>query len=70
MNCLICGMKIVLRPSAEERAAKYGGTASDYTKLFTTHSHCDVEKRAKETEELMRRITGRSAINCTETRKN
>lgn len=55
-NCTICGKKIVLVPSAEERAAKFGGKASDYTKLFTTHSDCAVKKRSQESTDLMRRI--------------
>lgn len=55
-NCTICGKKIVLVPSAEERAAKFGGKASDYTKLFTTHSDCAVKQRSQESTDLMRRI--------------
>lgn len=56
MNCAICSKPIVLVPSAKERAAKYGGSPSDYTKLFTTHSECFVAKREREAVELMRRI--------------
>ena len=56
MNCTICGKPIVLVPSAVERAAKYGGKPSDYTKLFTTHSECSIAKRERETVELMRRL--------------
>ncbi len=55
-NCTICGKKIVLVPSAEERAVKFGGKASDYTKLFTTHSDCAVKQRSQESTDLMRRI--------------
>ncbi len=55
-NCTICGKKIVLVPSAEERAAKFGGKASDYPKLFTTHSDCAVKQRSQESTDLMRRI--------------
>jgi hypothetical protein len=55
MNCTICNKPIVLVPSAAERAQKYGGKPSDYTKLFTTHSECFVAKREAETVELMRR---------------
>ena len=57
MNCTICGKKIVLRPSAAERARKFGGKPSDYTKLFTTHSACMVAKREREAVELMRRLS-------------
>ncbi len=54
-NCTICSKPIVLVPSAEERAKKYGGKPSDYTKLFTEHSECVVAKREAETLELIRR---------------
>jgi hypothetical protein len=56
MNCTICGKKITLVPSAKERADKYGGKPSDYTKLFTQHSACALDKRERETLELMRRL--------------
>jgi hypothetical protein len=55
MNCTICGKKITLVPSAKERADKYGGKPSDYTKLFTQHSACALDKRERETRELMQR---------------
>jgi hypothetical protein len=56
MNCTICGKKITLVPSAKERADKYGGKPSDYTKLFTQHSSCAIDKRERETLELMHRL--------------
>ena len=59
MNCTICGKPIVLIPSAAERARKFGGVPSDYTKLFTAHGECQVAKREAETVALMRRITGK-----------
>ena len=57
MNCTICNKPIVLVPSAKERAAKdvTGKTAAYYTSLFTEHGSCTVEKRERETIELMRR---------------
>ena len=55
MKCNLCGKKIVLIPSAKERARKYGGKPSDYTKLFTVHSECQVQKRENETLELIRK---------------
>lgn len=55
MNCTICGKPVVLIPSATERAKRYGGKPSDYTRLFPTHSDCALEKRKKETEKLMAR---------------
>ncbi len=56
MKCRICNEPIVLIPSAKERADKFGGKPSDYTKLFTTHSLCLLEKRAKQTDELMKKV--------------
>lgn len=56
MDCTICGKLIVLVPSAEERARKFGGKASDYTKLFTSHASCSIKQREEGTLELMRRI--------------
>lgn len=40
MKCTHCGKEITLTPSASERAAKYGGKPSDYTKRFTIHVDC------------------------------
>lgn len=57
MNCTICGKPIVLHPSAAERARRYGGSASDYTKLFTTHADCTVEKRSKEAIDACKHYT-------------
>lgn len=56
MNCTICGKRIILVPSAKERAAKFGGRPSDYTRLFTEHSACAIAKRERETAELMRKL--------------
>ena len=55
-NCTICGNPIVLKPSAAERARKYGGKPSDYTRLFTEHTECTLAKREADTNELMRRL--------------
>ena len=55
MNCSICGKKIILVPSAKERAKRYGGKPSDYSKLFTEHSECLIQKREKDTIKLMHR---------------
>lgn len=54
--CSICNKEIILTPSAHERAKKFGGKPSDYTKLFTEHTKCAVEKRNHESVKLMRRI--------------
>lgn len=55
MNCTECGKKIILIPSAKERAAKCGGKPSDYSKLFTVHADCAILKRERETIELIKR---------------
>ena len=55
MNCSICGKPVVLIPSAADRAKKCGGRPSDYTKLFTTHSACALQKREADTLALMRK---------------
>lgn len=44
MDCVHCGKPIILIPSAAERAKKFGGKPSDYTKLFTSHSDCQVKQ--------------------------
>ena len=54
MNCTICHKPIVLSPSASERAAKYGGSPSDYIKLFDTHADCLISKRSKEAQIALR----------------
>ena len=56
MKCTICNKPIILVPSAKERAQKYGGKPSDYTRLFTTHSECLVNKRNNEAIALMRNL--------------
>ena len=56
MNCSICGKKIILVPSEKERAKRYGGKPSDYTKLFTEHHECLIQKREQDTLEIIRRI--------------
>jgi len=55
MKCSICDKPIVLTPSAKERAEKFGGEPSYYTKLFTEHSDCAIAKRRRETSELIQR---------------
>lgn len=55
MNCSICGKKVVLEPSASERARRYGGKASDYTALFTYHAQCMIDKRNADVMELIKR---------------
>lgn len=55
MKCSICNKPIVLVPSAKQRAEKFGGKSSDYSKLFTTHADCAIQKRNQETIELIRK---------------
>jgi len=59
MNCTICGKPIVLVPSAEERARKYGGKPSDYTRLFRAHTNCALDKRERDTLALIQRLPKR-----------
>jgi hypothetical protein len=54
MNCTICHKPIVLSPSASERAAKYGGSPSDYARLFDTHADCLISKRSREAQTALR----------------
>ena len=56
MKCTICGKPIVLVPSAEARAAAdvSGKSAAYYRNLFRRHAECIVEKRERETLELLR----------------
>jgi len=54
-NCTICGKPVELSPSAVERAKRHGGNPSDYTNIFDTHSDCALEKRKKDTSDLMTR---------------
>lgn len=56
MTCSICGKPVYLRPSATERAHKFGGQPSDYKRLFSAHSECVVAKRSQDAVTLMRRI--------------
>jgi len=58
MKCAICNKPIVLTPSAKARALHFGGVPTDYTRLFTTHAACAIEKRSAEARELMRRLSG------------
>lgn len=56
MKCTLCNKPIVLVPSAAERASKFGGTASDYTNLFTEHAACMLAKRTADTSALISRM--------------
>lgn len=55
-NCTICGKPIVLTPTAQERANRYGGTPARYEALFDMHSECLIAKRNADTLALMRRL--------------
>ena len=52
-NCKYCGKPIILVPSAEERAKKYGNSPEFYRKLFTAHNECILQQRNAETAVLM-----------------
>jgi len=53
--CKYCGKPVVLKPSAEERAKKYGETPTFYRRLFPNHGACEVKARENETLSLLRR---------------
>jgi hypothetical protein len=57
MKCTICNKPIILKPSAAERAKKFGGKASDYSALFTEHSKCALDKRNEDTSLLIHKVT-------------
>ena len=59
MKCSICNKEITLIPSAKERANKYGGNPSDYTKLFTTHADCFIKQRELDTKKLIQKINAK-----------
>ena len=61
MKCTICKKPIVLVPSAKERAAKdvTGRSATYYVSLFTVHTECALDKREKETLNLIRNTNGK-----------
>ena len=54
-KCQICGEDIVLVPSAEARAKRYGGKAEDYRLMFSVHPQCIIDRREAETLALIRR---------------
>lgn len=45
-KCTICKEPIILTPSAQERARRFGGKPSDYTNIFSQHSDCTVRARS------------------------
>ena len=54
MNCSICGKRIVLVPSAAERARKdvTGKSAKYYESLFREHTDCALQKRKEGADRL------------------
>ncbi len=53
MDCTICHTPVILTPSAKARAKKFGGSPSDYTRLFTEHTACALNKRTADTLQLI-----------------
>ena len=45
MKCITCKKEVILKPTATERARKYGETADYYTKLFPKHAECILKER-------------------------
>lgn len=60
MKCRLCNQEIILVPSAEERAKKYGGTAQFYTKLFTVHGECQVRKNRQDSKKLIEKLNAKT----------
>ena len=56
MNCIYCKKKIVLVPSAAQRAKRFGGTPQQYVRLFTSHPECALKERERQTSELIERL--------------
>ena len=54
MNCELCGKKVVLVPSAKQRAEKFGGQPKDYEKLFPTHTECQLKRNRERVSELIK----------------
>ena len=55
MNCKHCAKPVVLMPSAVDRAARYGGTPADYTRLFPVHAACALRAREADLAALLAR---------------
>jgi hypothetical protein len=59
-KCLACNKTIKLMPSASERARKFGGKASDYTRLFAFYTggrclNCKLAKDKADLSDLIKR---------------
>jgi hypothetical protein len=61
MNCSHCGKPVILVPSAAERARRYGGTPSDYIRLFPIHADCQIKLRRQGVSELIQRLAPATA---------
>jgi hypothetical protein len=57
--CKYCNKPVILTPSANERARRYGGVPADYTALFPNHSECEVAARSAQAVETMRKAAAR-----------
>lgn len=54
--CNLCQQPVILVPSAEERAKKYGGTPDFYRSLFKVHSWCQIAANRASQLELTKRL--------------
>lgn len=59
LKCTICQQPIVLIPSAQERAKKFGGSAKDYEGLFTQHPECAIHQGNQGATALVKTIKSR-----------
>jgi hypothetical protein len=57
MNCTLCGKPVILVPSAKERAKRFGGIPSDYTRLFQEHAECVIAHNKSEVAALIARLS-------------
>jgi hypothetical protein len=59
-TCTICSKKIVLTPSASERAKKSNEPTGYFTALFTEHSKCSNQKRSAASIALIKQIASQN----------
>lgn len=56
MTCRHCQKPVILQPSAQARAERFGGRASEYILLFPNHADCVVKAREQEAIDLLRSL--------------
>lgn len=56
MKCKHCKNEVILKPTATERARKYGETPDYYTKLFPVHAECQIKANKESSSALAIRL--------------